>query len=64
MSKDKNISKGIQEMSILQKDENIKNNSHSKDKHIPSGDNNPSKGKILSKEDNTDEILFFPKEKT
>ena len=41
LSKDKNISKGIQEMHILQKDESLKNNNLSKDKHLPSGENSP-----------------------
>ena len=38
-------------MLILQKDESMKNNS-------------PPKDKLLSKGENTNEILFFPKEKT
>ena len=51
-------------MSILQKDENLKNNSPSKDKHLPSEDNCPSKDKLLPKGENTDETLFFQEEKT
>ena len=64
LSKDKNISKGIQEMSIFQKDESLKNNNPSKDKHLPSEDKSPPKDKLLLKGENSDEILFFPKEKT
>ena len=49
LSKSKNISKGIQEMSILQKDKSLKNNSLGKDNYLPSGDNGLSKDKLLSK---------------
>ena len=59
MFKDKNISKGIQEMHILQKDESLKNNSLKEDKHFPSGYNSPPKDKLLLKEKNSNEILFF-----
>ena len=62
--KDKNISKGIQTMSILQNDENLKNNSLKEDKHLPSRDNNPLKDKLLLKGKNYDEIFFFPEEET
>ena len=51
-------------MPILQKDESLKNNCLSKDKNLPSGDNSPSKDKLLLKGENADEILFFPEEKT
>ena len=51
LSKNKNISKGIQEMPILQKDKSLKDNSLSKDK-------------LLSKRENSYDILFFPEEKT
>ena len=77
MSKGKNISKGIQEMPIIQNDKSLKDNSltkdrhlssgdnsPSKDKHLSSGDNSPSKDKLLSKGENSDDILFFPEEKT
>ena len=64
MSNGKNISKGIQEMPILQKDKSLQNNSLGKDKHLPSDDNSPSKDKLLSKGENSDDILFFPEEKT
>ena len=64
MSKGKNISKGIQKMSILQKDKSLKDNSLAKDKNLSSGDNDPSKDKLLSKGENSDDILFFPEEKT
>ena len=64
MSKDKNISKCIQEMPILQKDKSLKNNSLEKDKHLPRGDNSPQKDKLISKGENSDDILFFPEEKT
>ena len=64
LSKDKNISKGTQEMSILQKDKRLKDNSLPKDKHLPSRDNSPLKDKLLPKGENSDDILFFPKEKT
>ena len=60
LSKDKNISKGIQEMPILQKDKSLKSNSLSKDKNLSSGDNSPSKDKLLSKGENSDDILYFP----
>ena len=63
LSKDKNFSKGTQEMSILQKDKSLKDNSIPKDKHLPSGDNNPSKDKLLPKGENSDDIFFFPEEK-
>ena len=49
LSKGKNILKGIQEMPILQKDKSLKNNSLGKDRHLSSGDNSPSKDKLLSK---------------
>ena len=64
LPKSKNISKGTQEMSILQKDKSLKNNSLAKDKNLSSGDNSPSKDKLLSKGENSDDILFFPEEKT
>ena len=64
LSKGKNISKGIQEMPIHQKDKSLKNNSLAKEKDLSSGDNNPLKDKLLSKRENFDDILFFPKEKT
>ena len=64
LSKGKNISKGIQEMPILQKDKSLKNNSLAKDKNISNGDNNPSKDKLLSKGENSGDILFFLEEKT
>ena len=41
-------------MSILEKDESLKNNSRTKDKHLSSGGNSPLK----------DEILFVLEEKT
>ena len=63
LSKDKNISKGIQEMPILQKDKSLKDNSLPKNKHLPSGDNSPSKDKLLLKGENSDDILFFLEEK-
>ena len=47
----KNISKGIQEMPILQKGKSLK-------------DNSPPKDRLLSKGENSDETLFFPEEKT
>ena len=50
-------------MPILQTDESMKNNSHTKDKHLTSGDNSPLKEKLLLKGENTNEFLFFPKEK-
>ena len=49
--KGKNISKSIQEMPILQKDKNLK-------------DNSPSKDRLLSKGENSNKTLFFPEEKT
>ena len=49
LSKGKNISKGIQEMPILQTDKSLKNNSLEKDKHLSSGDKSPSKDKLFSK---------------
>ena len=64
MPKSKNISKGTQEMPILQKDKSLKNNSLTKDKNLSSRDNSPSKEKILSKGENSDDIFFFPEEKT
>ena len=64
MSKGKNISKDIYEMSILQNDKSLKNNSLAKDKHLSSGDNSPTKDKLLSKGENSDDILFFLEEKT
>ena len=64
LPKGKNISKGIQEMHILQMDKSLKNNSLTKDKNISSGDNSPSKDKLLSKGENSDDILFFLEEKT
>ena len=63
LSKDKNISIGIQEMPIIQKDKNLKDNSLLKDKHLPSGDNSPAKDRLLLKGENSDDTLFFPKEK-
>ena len=60
LPKGKNISKGIQEMSILQKYKSLKNNSLAKDKNLSSGDNSPSKDKLLSKGENFDDLLFFP----
>ena len=62
--KSKNISKGTQEMPILQKDKSLNNNSHASDKNLSSGDNSPSKDKLLSKGENFDDILFFLEEKT
>ena len=50
LSKGKNISKGIQEMPILQKDKSLK-------------DNSPLKDMLLSKRENSDETLFFPEGK-
>ena len=64
LPKSTNISKDTQEMPILQKDKSLKNNSLAKDKNISSGDNSPSKDKFLSKGENSDDILFFPEEKT
>ena len=64
LSKDKNISKGIQEMPILQKDKSLKDNSLPKDKHLPSGDNSPSNDRLLPKGENSNDTLFFPEEKT
>ena len=51
LSKGKNISKGIQEIPILQKDKSLK-------------DNSPPKDKLLSKGENSDETFFFLEEKT
>ena len=56
MSKDKNISKGNQEMSILQNDESLKNNNQTQY-------NSPPKDKLLLKGENPDDILFFPEKK-
>ena len=50
-------------MSILQKDKSLKDINLTKDKHLSSGYNSPSKDKLLSKGENYDDILFFPKEK-
>ena len=47
--KSKNISKGTQEMPILQKDKSLNNNSLATDKNLSSGDNSPSKDKLLLK---------------
>ena len=47
--KDKNISKGTQEMLILQKYKSMKDNSLPKDKHLPRGDSRSSKDKLLPK---------------
>ena len=51
-------------MPILQKDKSLKNNSIKKDKHLQSGDNNPSNEKLLPKGENLDDTFFFPEEKT
>ena len=51
-------------MPIFQKDKSLKDNNISEDKHLPSGDNSPSKNKLLSKGENSYDILFFPEEKT
>ena len=51
-------------MPILQKDKILKNKSLGKDKQLPSGDNSPLKDKLLSKGENSDDILFFLEEKT
>ena len=59
LPKGKNISKDIQEMPILQKDKSLKNNSLVKDKNLSSRDKSPSKDKLLSKGENSDDILFF-----
>ena len=64
LPKSKNISKGTQEMPILQKDKSLKNDSLTKDKNLSSGDNSPSKDKLLSKGENSDDILFFQEENT
>ena len=64
LPKSKNILKGTQEMPILQKDKSLKNNSLAKDKNLSSGDSSPSKDKFLSKGENSNDILFFPEEKT
>ena len=42
----------------------MKNNSLAKDKHLLSEDNSRSKDKLLSKGENSEDILFFSKEKT
>ena len=60
LSKEKNISKGIQEMHIIQKDKSLKDNNLLKDKHLLSGDNSPSKDILLLKGENPDDIIFFP----
>ena len=54
----KNISKCIQEMSILQKDKILKDNSLSKDKHLLSEDNSPLKNRLLPKGENPDDSHF------
>ena len=51
-------------MSILKKDESLKNNSPTNDKHLPSGDNSPPNDKLLLKEENANAILFFSEKKT
>ena len=51
LSKGKNISKGILEMSIIKKDKSLK-------------DNNSPKDRLFSKGENSDETLFFSEEKT
>ena len=51
-------------MPILQKDKSLNNNSLTSDKNLSSGDNSPSKDKLLSKGVNSNDILFFPEEKT
>ena len=51
-------------MPNLQKDKSLNNNRLAKDKNLSSGDNSPSKDKLLSKGKNSDDILFFPEEKT
>ena len=61
LSKDKIISKGIQEMPILPNDKILVNNSPSQGK---AQDNSPSKDKLLSEGENPDDILFFLEEKT
>ena len=61
LSKYKNISKGTQEMSILQKDESLKNNNHPQHK---TQDNSPPKDKLILKGENPDDILFFPEKET
>ena len=48
-------------MPILPKDKSLVNNSPLRGKIQ---DNSPSKDKLLSKEENSDDILFFPEEKT
>ena len=62
--KSKNISKCTQEMPILQNDKSLNNNSLAKDKNLSSRDNSPSNDKLLSKGENSDDILFYPEEKT
>ena len=51
-------------MYILQRDKSLKNNSFAKDKNLLSGDNSPSMDKLLSKGENSDDILFSLEEKT
>ena len=48
----------------INNDNNLNNNSLASDKNLSSGDNNPSKDKLLSKGEIPDDILFFPEEKT
>ena len=64
LSKDKNILKGIKEMTILQKEKSLKDNNLLKDKHLPSRDNSLSKDRLLSKGENPDGIIFFPEKET
>ena len=60
MFKDKNISKNIQEMPIIQKDESLKNNNPIQGKNQ---DNSPpKKNKLLLKGENPNDILFFLEE--
>ena len=61
--KSKNISKGIQEMPIPQKDKSLNNNSLAKDKNLSSGDNSPSKDKLLSKGEIPMISFFFQRKK-
>ena len=51
-------------MPILQKDKSLKDNSLQRDKHLQSGDNNPSNDRLLPKGENSYDTLFFPEEKT
>ena len=51
-------------MPIFQKGKSLKDNSLPKDKHLPSGDNNPSKDILLQKGENPDDIIFFPEKET